>query len=68
MPNRIMPVGRMRKPGKKTSGNEFLWSEKTPDGDNEFGTVTLNPGMFHGEPLVIESFGLGSSHAFRRKF
>ena len=68
MPRPIKPVGKVRNREKKASGNELLWSDKTPDGDNEYGTVTLNPGTFKGMPLVIEEFGLGSPHAWRRRF
>jgi len=67
MSRAITPVGRGRRE-RKIPENELMWSEKMPKGDNEFGTVTLNPGTFHGIPMVVESFGLGSPHAFRRRF
>lgn len=68
MPRPITPVGRVRNRDKRASDGILLWSEKTPDGDHDFGTVTLNPGTFRGARLVVEDFGLGSPHAFRRRF
>ena len=60
--------------GEKLEDTEELWSMELPRNDHDFGTILLEAGFFQnpktGDTIsfVIEDFGLGFPHSFRRRF
>jgi len=65
-------IGERRK--EKPENVEELWSIELPKDDHDFGSILLEAGFFQnpktGDTIsfVIEDFGLGFPHSFRRRF
>lgn len=63
----IQPVGKVKPEASGELKTDLGWTITKPVG-GDYGTVLLEPGQHNGHDFVIDSYGLDSPHAFRRKF
>jgi len=65
---KIEPFGKKRElPDKVDLKTDLDWSIVAPR-DGQYSEILLEAGKFHDEDFVIEDFGLGSPHAWKRMF